>query len=159
MRKIYGRAETVLSWLGPDTQDHQAVAAVHSIRQISDLLCRILNITISDLHSTSNVYQEIVLANRAHLPLPNECDFSTDATWKSLIWFYSHSYFTRVWVIQEIGANKERVVHCGHETVEWERVDLVAWLYHNGICVLKKLRLHQHVLLVGFNDNGAQQKP
>ncbi|KAL9587169.1 MAG: hypothetical protein Q9212_000442 [Teloschistes hypoglaucus] len=46
--------------------------------------------------------------------------------WKSLIWFYSHRYFTRVWVIQEISANKERLVHCGRETIEWERIDLVA---------------------------------
>lgn len=29
-------------------------------------------------------------------------------------------------MIQEISANKQRVLHCGRETVEWERVDLVA---------------------------------
>jgi hypothetical protein len=74
----------------------------------------------------NDTYQEIVLKNRGDLPLPNECEFSTNTMWKSLIWFYSRPYFTRVWVIQEIGANKNRVLHCGHETVEWNRVDLVA---------------------------------
>ena len=126
MRKIYENAKTVLSWLGPDTQDHQAVAAIDSIQTISDFLCSKLGVSISDLRSISNVYQELVLKNRAYLPLPNECEFSTEATWRSLIWFYSHPYFTRVWVVQEICANKERLLHCGREKIEWERVDLVA---------------------------------
>lgn len=126
MRKIYEKAKLVLSWLGPVTQDHQEVAAVNSIRKISDFLCQKLSVSISDLRSMSNVYQDLILKNRAYLPLPNECGFSTDATWKSLVWFYSRPYFTRVWVIQEISANKERLVHCGREKIEWERVDLVA---------------------------------
>jgi hypothetical protein len=126
MRKIYENARLVLSWLGPDTEDHQAVAAFDSIQKISNFLCQKLSVSISDLRSMSNVYQDLVLKNRMHIPLPNECQFSTDATWKSLIWFYSHPYFTRVWVIQELSANKERILHCGHEKIEWERVDLVA---------------------------------
>ena len=126
MRKIYENAKTVLSWLGPDTQDNQAVAAIDSIQTISDLLCQKLGVSISDLRTISNVYQELILKNRAYLPLPSECEFSNDATWKSLIWFYSHPYFTRVWVVQEISANKERILHCGNEKIEWERVDLVA---------------------------------
>jgi hypothetical protein len=60
------------------------------------------------------------------LPLPNECEFSSEAMWKSLLWFYSHPYFTRVWVIQEVNANKERLLHCGLEKVLWDRVSLVA---------------------------------
>ncbi|KAL8816376.1 MAG: hypothetical protein Q9223_004605 [Gallowayella weberi] len=126
MRKIYEEAKLVLSWLGPVTQDHQEIAAVDSIRKISNFLCQKLRVSISDLRSMSNIYQDLILKNRAYLPLPNECGFSTGPTWKSLIWFYSHSYFTRVWVIQEISANKERIVHCGREKIEWERVDLVA---------------------------------
>lgn len=126
MRKIYEKAKRVLSWVGPGTQDNQEVAAVDSIRQISNFLFQQLNVSTSDLRSMSNVFQDLILKSRARLPLPNECEFSTDAMWKSLIWFYSHPYFTRVWVIQEVSANEERLVHCGAETVEWERVDLVA---------------------------------
>lgn len=126
MRKIYEKAKLVLSWLGPVTQDLEEVAAVDSIRRISNFLCQKLGVSISDLRSMSNIYQELLLKNRAYLPQPNECEFSTNATWKSLIWFYSHPYFTRVWVIQEISANKERLVRCGRERIEWEWVDLVA---------------------------------
>lgn len=126
MRKIYEKAKLVLSWLGSGTQDRQEAAAVDSIRKISNVLCQKLSVSISDLRSMSNIYQDLILKNRPYLPLPNECGFSTDATWKSLIWFYSHPYFTRVWVIQEISANRERLVHCGREKIEWELVDLVA---------------------------------
>ena len=79
-----------------------------------------------DLRSLSNIYQDLVLKNRDKLPLPNLLDFVTDGMWQSLIWLYSHQYFTRVWVVQEISANDERLVHCGREKIEWELVDLVA---------------------------------
>ncbi len=126
MRKIYENAKAVLIWLGPDTQEHQAEVAIDSILTISDFLCQKLGISVSERSSVNSTYQELVLKNRDNLPLPNECEFSTDAMWKSLIWFYSHPYFSRVWVIQEIGANKERLVHCGRAKSEWDRVDLVA---------------------------------
>lgn len=126
MRRIYECAESVVSWLGPDTQEHQAVAAINSIVVISDFLFQKLGVSVSGLRLAGNVYQDLILKNRACLPLPSECEFSTEATWKSLVWFYSHPYFTRVWVIQEVSANKERLVHCGREQIEWERVDLVA---------------------------------
>lgn len=126
MRKIYQNAKAVLIWLGPDTQEHQARVAIDSILTISDFLCRKLGVSVSDLSSINDVYQDFVFKNRDYLPLPNECEFSTENMWKSLIWFYSHSYFTRVWAIQEVNANKARLLHCGREKIEWDRVGLVA---------------------------------
>jgi hypothetical protein len=125
MRKIYENAKAVLIWLGPDTQEHQAKVAIDSIITISDFLCQRLGISVPELGSIKNVMED-VFKNSNNLPVPNECDFSTDAMWKSLLWFYSHSYFTRVWAIQEVNANKERWLHCGHEKIEWDRVNLVA---------------------------------
>lgn len=126
MRKIYQNAKAVLIWLGPDTQEHQAKVAIGSIITISDFLCQKLGVSISDLSSVNDVYHDVVFKNRDHLPLPNECEFSTDSMWNTLIWFYSHPYFTRVWAIQEVNANKARLIHCGRETIDWNRVDLVA---------------------------------
>ena len=125
MRNIYENAKTVLIWLGPDTQECQAKIAIDSILTVSNFLSQRLRISVPELGSMKDV-MEHVFKNRDNLPVPNECDFSTDAMWESLLWFYSHSYFTRVWVIQEVNANKERWVHCGHEKVEWDRVNLVA---------------------------------
>lgn len=129
IREVYENAERVLMWLGPDTEDHQAETAIHSIVQISDFLCQKLGYDSPSalaLNSNGNIYREILFENRSHLPVPNECEFSTEAVWKSLAWFYSHSYFTQVRAIQEVNANKKRSVYCGRGTVEWERVELVA---------------------------------
>ena len=126
MKNIYEKSEKVLIWLGPDSEKRDAEKAVKSIVQISDYLCETLGCSLAELHTKSNVYREILYENRNRLPLPNECGFTTEATWGPLAWFYSQPYFTRVWVMQEINANKSRAVHCGLQTVEWERVELVA---------------------------------
>jgi len=126
MLRIYQTAKAVLVWLGPDSQEHYAQFAIDSIRTISDFICQKVGISVSDLSSISDVYQEVVFKNRDSLPLPNACEFSTEALWKALIWFYSHPYFTRVWAVQEINANKARLLHCGHAAIEWDRVALVA---------------------------------
>ena len=126
MRLIYSTAQRVLAWLGPGTDDDQEAIAISSVRKISDFLCTKLEVSVTQLRSLSNIYQDLVLKNRERLPLPDHLDFVTDGMWKSLIWLYSHQYFTRVWVVQEVSANQERLVHCGREKIEWELLDLVA---------------------------------
>jgi hypothetical protein len=126
MKRIYEKAQSVQVWLGPDTEDHQARTAVDSIQIISDFLCDKLGISIEEHTVGDDTYQELLLKHRDRLPLPNETDFSTEAMWKSLVWLYSHPYFTRVWVIQEISANMNRDVNVGNAKTAWNRVDLVA---------------------------------
>ncbi|CAG8961569.1 hypothetical protein HYFRA_00006103 [Hymenoscyphus fraxineus] len=126
MRKIFQEATAVIVWIGPDSEDHQAKLAIDSIITISNFLCQKLEIPVSDLGLVDNLYMEIMAKAHDTLPVPNECDFSADAMWKSLVWFYSHPYFTRIWTIQEVNANKERLLQCGLEKVIWDRVSLVA---------------------------------
>ena len=126
MRRIYQKAKAVIIWMGPDTPDGMATRAADSIRTVSNYLITKLNLTIDGLSSRRNVYQEVLYQNRHILPAPNACPDTTEASWQSLIWFYSHLYFTRLWVIQEVNASSSRMVHCGHENIEWDRVDLVA---------------------------------
>ena len=139
MRRIYQRAKGVVIWLGPDTADHMAKKATDSVRRISDLLCKKLDLQITDLSSRRNLYQEVLYQNRQFLPSPDECDFSSDAMWQPLKWFYSHAYFTRLWVIQEVNASTSRIVHCGHAEIEWDRVDLVA-----GYMIMNNSFSHNH---------------
>ncbi|KAJ1323935.1 HET domain-containing protein [Microdochium nivale] len=129
MKKIYENAESVLVWLGPD-KDAKAKLAIDSIVAISKFLCDELGIEFSSLSSVRDIYQDVIFRNRARLPVPNKCPFSrgkdSAKAWDSLKWLYSHKYFTRVWVIQEINAHTTRSVHCGTHEVEWNRVELVA---------------------------------
>lgn len=126
MHAIYRASQKTLIWIGSDTAGHLAEIAVKSIIQISDFLCHTLQRYLPEISVTSNVYRDIIYENRKKLPSPNKCEFNTETIWHSLIWFYSHAYFTGVSIFEEINANKRRSVQCGHETVEWERVELVA---------------------------------
>ena len=86
MQLIYSKAQRVLAWLGPGTDDGQEGIAISSIRKISDFLCTRLGVSVIDLRSLSNIYQDLVLKNRSKLPVPDHLDFVTDGMWKSLIW-------------------------------------------------------------------------
>lgn len=126
MRRIYENAETVLIWLGPDNEVKQAKLSIDSVVTISNFMCARLNVSLSDLVATKNVYEELIFRNRDKLPRPDKTDFSSAPLWETLVWFYARPYFTRVWAIQELTANKNRIVHCGRNSVEWDRVELVA---------------------------------
>ena len=126
MRQIYQSAKDVIIWLGPDSPEGFADIALASIRTISDFLSKALGVTLDDLSSRANLYHEVLYQNRASLPRPDECNFSNEPTWQSLVWFYTRTYFTRTWCIQEVNASRNRLVHCGHGKIEWDLVDLVA---------------------------------
>lgn len=139
MKSIYENSEKVIVWLGPDTEKGDAEKAIQAIYQISSFLCETIGCSLGELRTKSNVYREVLYENRNRLPLPNESEFSTKATWDCLAWFYSRPYFNRVWVMQEINSNENRTVHCGLQTVEWERVELVA-----GYIILEPAFSSQH---------------
>ena len=96
------------------------------IQKISRFLYQCLGVSLSDFASEKVVYQGVVLKYCEALPLPNECKYVTDDMCKSLIWLYSHPYFTSAWIIQGLNAGEKRVVRCGHEPTDWLRVELVA---------------------------------
>lgn len=126
MRRIYSQATNILIWLGRDSREYQARIAVEAIRQISDFLCERLGIKPCELKSIKNPFHDVLVKKRESIPLPNAVQFIDDTMWKALLWFYSHRYLSRVWIIQEINVPGDRILHCGHEHIEWERVDLVA---------------------------------
>ncbi|KAH7199484.1 hypothetical protein DER44DRAFT_842492 [Fusarium oxysporum] len=106
----YIRAQcSVLIWLGPDTPENDAETAINTVHLISEVLCQKLGISANRLSARGDVYHEVVYQSRSLMPLPNEIEAVTKDMWKSLIWLYSHTYFTRVWVIQEINANQCRL--------------------------------------------------
>ena len=78
MRKIYQKAKTILIWLGPDTQEHETEVTINLILTVSNFLCQKLGVSVADLSAISDVYQEVMFKNHDYLPLPNECEFSTD---------------------------------------------------------------------------------
>lgn len=126
MRKIYEAAEAVLVWIGADGEVPQAKLASVAVTKISDAICEKLGISMSDLSKYSDMYNDFVFKNRDRLPRPEDITLGDEATWESLVWLYSQSYYTRVWVVQEINSNPLRIVYCDAERMDWDRLQLVA---------------------------------
>ena len=127
MRKIFYEAKIALIWIGSDSDNYKAKVAVESIFTTLDFLCQRLGLSALDLSSVDNLYQEVIFKYCDILSVPNKYDFSIEIMWKSLVWFYSYLYFMRVWYIQEVNTNKNRLLYCGLEKVIWDRVSLVVY--------------------------------
>jgi hypothetical protein len=127
MKKIYQNARKVQVWLGSDDESFQAKTAIRSIETISDALYAELGLqnTESKAHE-KRTYQELLLLHKDNLPTPQEIGIDQGSVYRALAWFYSHRYFTRIWVIQEISANEQREINVGAFKTTWDRLDLVA---------------------------------
>jgi Heterokaryon incompatibility protein (HET) len=126
MKGIYQNSKSTIIWLGPDSEQPRARDAKIAINKISDAVCDSLGIAVPELSKIGDVYNNVVFKNREKLPPPESFHLGTDLSLDALIWLYSRPYFARVWVVQEIYANNARMVHCGEEEINWDRLQLVA---------------------------------
>ena len=136
MRKIYENAKAVLIWIGPDDGNDSSSLAFDSIRQITARLSEKLHMSLDEMKSKEELYQGVIFENQQSVPRPDEFEFMTPQRWQALLWLYKYPYFTRVWAIQEINANKERVAYCGTQTVDWTLVELIAGyiIFQSSLC-------------------------
>ncbi|EGX95390.1 ankyrin repeat and SAM domain containing protein 6 [Cordyceps militaris CM01] len=126
MRRIFETATSVVIWLGPDNEGRQAADAVRGVQRIAEHACQQLGITLDSLASVEQVYHSVLFQHRDRLVTLLPGDDDDLVPWAAVLWFYQHAYFTRVWVIQEINANRRRIVLCGPHAVSWDAVELVA---------------------------------
>ncbi|KAF1982508.1 hypothetical protein K402DRAFT_340114 [Aulographum hederae CBS 113979] len=127
MRQIYEKAQSVIVWLGPDSEAALAGCAAAALITVSDAICEKLEVTLSELDSYPDLYNDYIFKNRERLPDPEKISLdSPSSVWESLNWLYSNAYFSRVWVIQEINANESRSIYCGTQLLDWTRLQLVA---------------------------------
>jgi hypothetical protein len=126
MKKIYQNAHRVQVWLGSDNDEVQAKTAVRAIEAISSALYAKLDLVQTNAHAERKTYQELLLQDKDALPSPEEIGVGSENVYQALAWFYSHRYFTRIWVIQEISANEQREINIGTFKTTWDHLDLVA---------------------------------
>ncbi|KAK3372063.1 hypothetical protein B0H63DRAFT_513573 [Podospora didyma] len=131
MHKIYEQAQKVLIWIGPDNETHQVDLAFDAVMELTAYFAFILGIWFHDLKSEREIFVNIVFKNARIFPLPSELSIITKDQWQALLWLYKHPYFTRLWVVQEISANKSRRVCFGGRSnfILWEAVELLHMLY------------------------------
>ena len=123
MIKIYQGASAVRVWLGSEHTKENARTATESVRVLSDDICGSIDMTLSDIDLNDNIYYNVIFPNSEKLPSVNTLP---QPLIESLKWIFSSSWFTRLWVIQEVNSNPNCWVHFGNDTIEWIRVLLIA---------------------------------
>jgi hypothetical protein len=123
MRTIYQNATRVLVWLGKDEcgLGARGIKAMQEIaRQCS------LQETPEPWPEKTKMkdVQELWDLLPKHM-LQDPC-LDTPENWTALSWFFSRSWFSRLWIIQEVNVNKEVQMLCGSTQVSWDVAVLAA---------------------------------
>lgn len=107
MASIYRSASKVIAWLGEeDDHTEESFALIRKLATLSqDCLKQILPENMG-----SGAFAKILG------PLADS------HAWNSLRQFWRRSYFTRVWIIQEVELAKQVTVKCGGHLLDWDHV-------------------------------------
>lgn len=100
MSKIYERALSTVIWLGPSTPG-------------SDSVIRFLHDLSSDSGFSEPNVDPVEFESRGLPPADSE-------TWRELWDFFSRSWFTRTWIIQEAVLSADPWIVCGYSCLPWD---------------------------------------
>ncbi|KIX97622.1 uncharacterized protein Z520_06400 [Fonsecaea multimorphosa CBS 102226] len=111
MREIYGRASCVLVWLGRQMDHTDQVFAMIS--------------KLSAMRTIDPIDHQTVAYTHDDL---QACDLpvASDPVWKSLDQLLWSSWFSRVWIIQEISLARQARVFSGSASCGWSQLELAA---------------------------------
>jgi hypothetical protein len=130
MRHIYQKAQNVIVWLGPAADDSRLafdlLATLSNVREQRHTLCR---------------YGVILREQLPQLGLP---DF-LEPHWAALNSLLSRSWFSRVWVIQEVAVSKNCIVRCGNCEISWAVMANAARTIHEAQLMVVLNEGYKHV--------------
>jgi hypothetical protein len=125
MQKIYTKASQVLIWLGED-RTARAKAAFETALDISSMICTNGKVDIQDIQKMDDWYHQLVYNAGDDMTLMENYAPMDSPVWDTLRALFSHEWFTRVWIIQEVNANSRCLTYWGHETIDFTRITLTA---------------------------------
>lgn len=139
MAKIYGKAEEVLAWLGPEADDSNAV--VDAFRTIGDCAMDLdmlsyytresLPILMGMLKSAAaDQDDEVAVKFRA---LQDEACEIFRPILRPMDSLFRRSYFSRIWVMQEFALGSETIFMCGTKLVPRQHVMLAMQILKNSV--------------------------
>ncbi|KAI2468564.1 heterokaryon incompatibility protein-domain-containing protein [Annulohypoxylon bovei var. microspora] len=131
MGSIYARAVRTLIWLEPD---FETLLAWQLISQIYDIFRKENSYAKCITDIPFRMYSD---EHHAALGLPGW----HDSSWQSLRRLFRQSWFTRVWIIQEVVLSREDpVIFCGLFRYPWDRLAWAAsWMRRNGYLRLPQI--------------------
>lgn len=111
MADIYRSAAKVIVWLGPEANNSKA--AIEALKTLAS------KIHVDWNHYTLSAASEED-AESEWVDLKKKAPFDQE-TWSSIAWLLDRSWFSRLWIWQEVkDARKGAVIICGDATVSWE---------------------------------------
>lgn len=121
MRDIYGRAKSVVIWLGPDTYGYAAKAISIITYAAQYMTERNRNVPSDEIlfELEDNPY----FNTNGNIPRPGHAD------WNAVWWLYRNEWFSRVWVIQEVAQDFSADMLIGDHSVPWIAVADAALLF------------------------------
>jgi len=144
MGNIYGQASRVTVWLGADPDDIASGAfslakqiALHEHPLLSNI--RAVKPPHQELSSSAEWIRMGVHADPQAL---SDLDSGERRRWEHLAEVSRRPWFTRIWVIQEVGMASSRTsVMCGNRTIPWQQLAEAA----------RQMLFRAHAFLVHFN--------
>ena len=139
MAQIYGKAEEVLAWLGPEADDSDAVMeAFQTIGDGAMKLDMLSYYTRERLPSLMGLLKatnadpgdEVAAKFRA---LQDEACEAFRPILQPMDSLFSRSYFSRIWVVQEFALGSETIFMCGTKRVPRQHVLLAMQILKNSV--------------------------
>ena len=114
MRRLFGKADSVIVWLGEESKDSSAAF---------DLISLLVAATIMEPEFNSTDIKKVFQAqDLGRLALPEY----SDAAWKALDTLFWRPWSSRVWIIQEIIVARDASVLCGSSHCQWSHLAMAA---------------------------------
>jgi hypothetical protein len=110
MKDIYASANKVVVWLGPDEEE----AAPEVFEDIKS--------TLKSLEEAIDSYADLNNAEWFHSGRPSP-------SLSKIALLFGRQYFTRTWVIQEIGLTNRAIAHWGQSKTNFNEIGLIAMFY------------------------------
>lgn len=154
MRNIYSRAGQTIVWLGE--ADESISAALKCIERLRSLSFRLSKYERDKLAVELNTVK-----CRPWLLRKDHICYISDDSWQAFRNLLRRSWFTRVWVFQEVTVSTTVTVRCGSLTVPWEDICRACNLveeFQLDIGVENNQPLHTAVLIM-HETNSAYSRP
>jgi hypothetical protein len=165
MGRVYQQASSVVAWLGAD-EKRNAHVAFDLARQIARHQHPLMPRKLASIPSRANVASDLnwyAMVDYADANVVENLDPEETLRWEALAEIYRQAWFTRMWVIQEVGMASCAVMKCGDAKITWtelkdaagcidDRAPMLAAHFAMGLEVQRCFDLHWL-----FSDAGSKQ--
>lgn len=121
MDTIFGGAKETIIWLGRENE--HTGSALHTIRQMAySAEDKIVG------YARARALGDVFVVEDADLLAKNGLPPMTSEDWQHLSDLFSRTWFSRVWMIQEVALAKSPTCLIGHQTIAWDSIGYAALL-------------------------------